>query len=318
MTSSPGDVRVVVVTGASSGIGLATALAASRAGDHVVLAARGESALKEAELECRTAGAASTLAVPTDVADDESVRRCVAAALEVTGRLDVVVHVAGVVSYGRTEVVPPEVFEGVLRTNVLGSVNVARHVIPLMRGHERGTLVLVGSVIGHIGVPGMSPYVLSKWAVRALARQLQLENRDRRDVHVVYVAPGGVDTPIYQVGGNYLGFLGRPPPPVTTPEKVAARIMRTVEQPRHRVQVGLANDLMRFGFSAMPAVYDALVGPLFSLAAQDGGEPVPPHPGNVLGSTPDDYALRGRAGRLVPMILRNLRRALPSLPTPPG
>jgi NAD(P)-dependent dehydrogenase (short-subunit alcohol dehydrogenase family) len=303
--------RVVLVTGASSGIGLATALAASRAGDHLVLAARGESALKSAAIECEYAGAASVRIVPTDVSDDDSVRHCVAEAFEISRRLDVVVHAAGVVTYGRTEMVPPAVYESVLRTNVLGSVNVARHVIPLMRGHERGTLVLLGSVIGHIGVPGMSPYVVSKWGVRALARQLQLENRDRPDVHVVYVAPGGVDTPIYDVGGNYAGFAGRPPPPVTTPEKVASRILKTVDHPRARVQVGAANDFMRFGFTAMPRLFDVLVGPLFSLAAQDRSEPLPPDPGNVLSTTPDRYGLRGRPGRSIRVILGNLRRRLP-------
>jgi NAD(P)-dependent dehydrogenase (short-subunit alcohol dehydrogenase family) len=303
--------RVVLVTGASSGIGLATAIAAARAGDHVVLAARDEAALRRAEDECRAAGAASTRVVPTDVGDDDAVRRCVDAAMEVTGRLDVVVGSAGVVSYGRTESVPPEVFDGVMRTNVLGSVNLARHVIPVLRDQEHGTLVLVGSVIGHIGVPGMSPYVLSKWGVRALARQLQLENRDRPELHVVYLAPGGVDTPIYKLAGNYAGYVGRPPPPVTTPEKVAARILRTVEKPRKRVQVGLANDLIRFGFSAVPALYDVLVGPLFAAAAMDRSDPVVPGPGNVLTSTPETYGLHGRQGNAVAGILRNLRDLSP-------
>ncbi len=310
MTSAPGHPRVILVTGASSGIGLATAIAASRFGDHVVLAARGESALKDAEGECLDAGAASARAVPTDVTDDESVRRCVAEALEINGNLDVVVNSAGVVGYGRTEVVPPEVYEGVLSTNILGSVNVARHVVPVMRGRERGTLVLLGSVIGHIGVPGMSPYVVSKWGVRALARQLQLENRDRPGMHVVYVAPGGVDTPIYEVGANYLGFGGRPPPPVTTPEKVAVRILKSVDHPRPRVQVGLANDVMRFGFNAMPRLYDALVGPLFAMAAQDRSAPVPPDPGNVISPTPERYGLRGRQGHPIRMIVGNVRRRL--------
>jgi short-subunit dehydrogenase len=300
--------RVVLVAGASSGIGLATALAASRAGDHVVMAARSEAALRRAERQCRAAGAASTRVVPTDIADDDAVRRCVAEALEVSRRLDVVVNAAGVVSYGRTEAVPVEVFDAVVRTNVLGSVNLARHVVPVMRGRRRGTFVLVGSVIGHIGVPGMSPYVLSKWGVRALARQLQLENRDRPDVNVVYLAPGGVDTPIYRLAGNYAGFAGRPPPPVTTPEKVAARILKTVDKPRKRVQVGLTNDVMRLGFNTMPALFDLLVGPLFSAAAQDRTQPVAPGPGNVLQPTPDGYGLRGRQGNPVVGVLRNLRR----------
>lgn len=302
--------RVVLVTGASSGIGLATAVAASRAGDHVVLAARDEDALKRAEEQCRDAGAASTRLVAFDIGDDEAVRRGVSEALSVAGRLDLVVNAAGVVSYGRTEEVPAEVFDRVLRTNVVGTVNLARHVVPVLRAQEYGTFVLVGSVIGHIGVPGMSPYVLSKWAVRALARQLQLENRDRRDVHVVHLAPGGVDTPIYKLAGTYSGYVGRPPPPVTTPEKVARRILRTVEHPRDRVQVGVANDLMRFGFTAAPRLFDLLVGPLFSVAGQDRTHVVPPGPGNVLVPTPDSYGVRGRQGNAVVGIVRNLRSLL--------
>jgi NAD(P)-dependent dehydrogenase (short-subunit alcohol dehydrogenase family) len=300
--------RVTLVTGASSGIGLATAVGASRAGDHVVLAARDEGALREAEQQCRVAGAASTRVVPTDLGEDDDVRRCVAEALEVTGRLDVVVNVGGVVSYGRTEDVPPEVFDGVVRTNLLGSANLARHVVPVLRRQETGTYVLVGSVIGHIGVPGMSPYVVSKWGVRALARQLQLENRDRPDIHVVYLSPGGVDTPIYRLAGNYAGYVGRPPPPVTTPEKVAARIRRSVDHPRARVQVGLANHAMRLGFNVFPWAFDLLVGPLFSVAGQDRTEPVAPGPGNVLWPTPDSYGLRGDQGNPLVGIARNLRR----------
>ncbi len=307
MSGSPARARVVLVTGASSGIGLATAVAASRAGHHVVLAARDEAALQRAEDLCRAAGAASTRVVPTDVGEDADVRRCVAEALEVTGHLDVVVNAAGVVSYGRTEVIPLEVFDAVVRTNLLGAVNLARHVVPVLRGQQHGTFVLVGSVIGHIGVPGMSPYVVSKWA-RALARQLQLENRDLRGLYVVYLAPGGVDTPIHRLAGNYAGYVGRPPPPVTTPERVAARILRTVDRPRQRVQVGLANDVMRLGFTAFPRVFDLLVGPLFAEAGQDLTEPVAPGPGNVLWPTPDSYGLRGRQGNPLVGIARNLRK----------
>jgi short-subunit dehydrogenase len=307
VTSPPAHPRAVLVAGASSGIGLATAIAAAGAGDHVTLAARDAGALRRAERQCRAAGAASTRVIPTDVGDDDAVRRCVDEALSVTGRLDVVVDAAGVVSYGRTEAVPAEVFDGVLRTNVSGSVNLARHVVPVLRHQGQGTLVLIGSVIGHIGVPGMSPYVLSKWAVRALARQLQLENRDQPDVHVVYVAPGGVDTPIYRLAANYAGFAGRPPPPVTTPEKVAGRILKTVDRPRKRSQVGVANDVLRFGFSTMPGLFDLLVGPLFSVAAQDRTDPVAPGPGNVLAPAPGGYGLRGGQGNPVVGILRNLR-----------
>jgi NAD(P)-dependent dehydrogenase (short-subunit alcohol dehydrogenase family) len=313
---APRRPRSVLVTGASSGIGRASALAAARAGDHVVLAARDESALEVARAECLTVGAASALVVALDIGDDEAVSQCVKEAAELTGSLDVVVHAAGVVAYGRTEEVPADVFDGVLRTNVMGTVNLARHVVPVLRRQEQGTLVLVGSVIGHIGVPGMSPYVLSKWAVRALARQLQLENRDRPDVHVVHVAPGGVDTPIYRQAATYSGFVGRPPPPVASPERVARRIWRLVDHPRPRAQLAVSNDLIRFGFTATPLLYDLLVGPLFAVAAQDRTARVPPGPGNVLSSNPagnqvsgdQDGAVRGIARNLVAVVKPWLRR----------
>jgi NAD(P)-dependent dehydrogenase (short-subunit alcohol dehydrogenase family) len=298
--------RVVLVTGASSGIGRATAVAAAAAHDHVVLVAREESTLVDVEKECLTAGAASTLFVTADVGDDADVARCVREALAVTGSLDVVVNAGGVVAYGRTEEIPPDVFDGVLRTNVTGSVNLARHVVPVLRRQEHGTRVLVGSVIGHIAVPGMSPYVVSKWGVRALARQLQVENRDRAGVHVVYAAPGGVDTPIYAQAGNYSGVVGRPPPPVASPEKIARRILRLIDHPRPRAQLGITNNVMRLGFSGLPWLYDVLVGPLFTVAAKDQTTPVAAGAGNVLESVPTGNRLHGDQGNPVLGIGRNL------------
>lgn len=274
--------RVVLVTGASSGIGRATALRAAASHDHVVLVARGVQSLEQVAAECTAAGAASAMVVPTDVGHDEQVAACFATVLETHGAVDAVVHAAGVVAYGRTEDVPAEVFDGVLRTNLAGSVNVARHALPVLRRQGHGTLVLTGSVIGHVAVPSMSPYVLSKWGVRALARQLQIENRDVPGVHIAYVAPGGVDTPIYVQAASYDGFLGRPPPPVAGPDKVARTMLRLLDRPRARTQVNVSNHVLRLGFSALPPVYDAMVGPLFRVVALDQTRRVAATAGNVL------------------------------------
>jgi short-subunit dehydrogenase len=217
-----------------------------------------------------------------------------------------VLNCAGVVAYGRTEEVPVEVFDKVLQTNLHGSVNVARHTIPVMRRQGSGSLVLFGSVIGHIGVPSMSAYVLSKWGVRALARQLQLENRDVADLSIAYIAPGGVDTPIYEQAANYDGFVGRPPPPVASPEHVARVALRRLDRPRARTQVGLANDVIRFGFTAMPWAFDVLVGPLFKLAATDRTTPVDPGAGNVLTSHFQGNQLHGAQGNALLGLGRNL------------
>ena len=297
-----GAAPVLMVTGASSGIGRAVALRAARTGAHLVLVARDGVALAGVAEECEGLGAAGACVEPVDIGDDAAVAGAVRRTLEREGRLDAVVNSAGVVAYGVLQAVPVDVFDAVLRTNLLGSANIARHVLPVLRAQGRGHLVLVGSVLGHIAAPGMTAYIVSKWGVRALARQLVLENRDLAHVHVSCVSPGGVDTPIYETAANYLGLRGRPPAPVSSPEHVAAAIHRILDRPRNRRQVGPANGLMRAGFTFLPGVYDALVGPLFGVAALDRTTPLTPAPGNVLSPAADGHTLRGsQPGPLVAM-----------------
>lgn len=308
VSSSAGSARVVLVTGGSSGIGKAVCLRAARAGDHLVLVARGRSALEETARECARAGAASTMVCPVDVADDAGMSAVVSAVVGRHGAVDAVVSCAAVVAYGRIEDVPADIFERVLRTNLVGPVTVARHVLPHMRRRGRGHLILVGSVLGHIAAPTMASYVLSKWGVRALAQQLRIENRDVRDLHLDYISPGGVDTPIYAQAANYSGYVGRPPPPVASPERIASVVMRRLDRPGGRSQVGLANEVIRFGFNVVPWAYDALVGPLFHVAAKDRTSPVAPTPGNVLTSRPVGNRVHGDQGSATLGVLRNIVR----------
>ena len=302
--------RVVLVTGASSGIGEATARLAAVRGDHVVLLARGADSLERVAVDCATLGAASTLVVPTDMADDSQVAAAVSAAVARHGRLDVVVGCAGVVAYGRIEDVPVDVFDRVVSTNLLGSVNLARHALPVLReqggGAGAGSMVLVGSLIGHIAVPDMAAYVVSKWGVRGLVRQLRVDNRDRPGVQVGYVAPGGVDTPIYRQAATYGDSVGRPPFPVSPPETIARRVLTVADHPWRGGQAGVSNDVIRFGFTALPWVYDRLVGPLFSVVAQDLVAPVVRGPGNVLASQQVGNGLRGHQGSALRGIGANL------------
>jgi short-subunit dehydrogenase len=302
--------RVVLVTGASSGIGRATAREAARRGDHVLLLARDLVTLEEAAQECRALGAASARPLPVDITDAAAVQATVAEVQRDLGRIDAVVHSAGVVAYGRFEQVPADVFAGVIRTNLLGTANLARAVLPQMRDRNAGHLILLGSLIGHIAPPYMSAYAVSKWAVRGLARELVVENRDRPGVHIGLVSPGGVDTPIYLQAANYLGQVGRPPPPVVSPEKVARRALRLIDHPRARVQVGAANRLIATGFGVFPAVYDAIVTPMFVNAATDRRQQVDPGTGNVLGSVPSGNRLHGDQGSAVADIIGNLLTAV--------
>ena len=298
--------RVVLVTGASSGIGEAVARRAAARGDHLVLVARGREALQRVAADCDVLGAASTLVTTADVSDDTEVGQAVAEAVGEHGRLDVVASCAGVVAYGRIADVPVDVFDQVVATNLLGSVNLARHVLPVLRDQDDGALVLVGSVVGHLGVPDMAAYVVSKWGVRGLLRQLRVDNLDRSGVRFAYIAPGGVDTPIYRQAATYGDSVGRPPFPVDRPEKIAARVLAAADAPWRGGQVGLSNDVIRFGFNAVPWVYDRLVGPLFSLVAQDLVAPVVHGPGNVLASRQEHNGLRGGHGNALVALGANL------------
>jgi NAD(P)-dependent dehydrogenase (short-subunit alcohol dehydrogenase family) len=238
--------------------------------------------------------------------DDDAVRRAVAGAVARHGRLDVVVGHAGVVAYGRLQDVPADVFDGVLATNLTGSVNLMRHVLPVLREQGTGSVVLVGSLIGHIAVPDMAAYVLSKWGVRGLVRQLRVDNRDRPQLRFGYVAPGGVDTPIYEQAATYGDAVGRPPFPVQSPERVARQVLAAADHPWRGGQTSAANHVIRFGFAALPAVYDRLVGPLFRVAAQDLVREVVLGPGNVLTSRQEHNALRGTHGSALVGIGRNI------------
>ncbi len=141
------------MTGASSGIGRATALHAAAAGDHVVVLARRAGELEDLVEECVRSGAASAGVAVADVTEDDRMAQVVARVLDEHGRIDAVLHCAGVVTYGRTEDVSAEDFLQVVSTNLLGSATLARHVIPVFREQEHGVLVLVGSLLGHVGRP---------------------------------------------------------------------------------------------------------------------------------------------------------------------
>jgi NAD(P)-dependent dehydrogenase (short-subunit alcohol dehydrogenase family) len=284
---------VVLVTGASSGIGRATAIQFAGQGASLVLVARSEQTLTDAAADCRAAGAAAVEVAPADVLDRDALRKAVDRATGTFGRLDVVVHAATVMAYGRLEDLDPDVFERVVDTALHGTNNVVLAVVPVFRRQQRGSLIVVSSLLASITAPTMGAYVAAKWGQLGLIRTLQQELRELPDVHVSAVAPGGVTTPIYDQAATVLGNTGHPPPPVYTPERVARAVVDRVQDPRRLKQSGFANPLVIAGFRLFPPVFDALVGPLLKVFGMSR-DSVPPTTGNVFAPVPEKEATRGR------------------------
>ncbi len=294
MTASSARQEVVVVTGASSGIGLSTARAFAGRGAHLVLASRSAERLAVVAARCLADGAASASVAVTDVADEQAVRRLVSGAVEQHGRIDVVVHAATVMAYGTLEELPAEIFTAVVDTAVQGTFHLARAALAVFRNQRRGHLVVVNSLLGSIAAPQMGAYVVAKWGQAGMLRVLQLETRDEPEIRVSSVSPGGVNTPIYAQAANVTGRSARPPAPVDSPEKVARAIVSCVDRRRARVSVGPANPLIVAGFRLLPRVYDALVTPLLHLASLTRRPDTEPSTGNVFAPQPAGEAEHGR------------------------
>jgi NAD(P)-dependent dehydrogenase (short-subunit alcohol dehydrogenase family) len=287
---------VVVITGASSGIGRSTARALSGQGWNVVLASRSATALAAAELECAVYGV-ETLVVPTDVGDVAAVDALFDTAAARFGRIDAVVNTAATVAYGRFEDIPAEIYDRVITTNVLGTADVARAALRQFRVQGGGDMVLTGSLLGKIAVPLRSPYVTNMWGVHALVRMIQIEARESPGVHVTLISPGSVNTSAYSQAANYTSREGRPPPPIDPPEKVAGAIVKSLAKPRRERSVGIANPVVVLGFRLLPAVFDLAVGPLMKLGGLSR-RPVADHAGSVLEPNPQGEAEHGFWGRL--------------------
>jgi short-subunit dehydrogenase len=305
---------VVVITGASSGIGRAAAHAFARRGARLVLAARREELLLDVAAECALAGS-DALAVRTDVTDESAVHDLARAAVQRFGGIDVWVNNAGVGIYGAFVDVPTEAFRRVLETNLFGCVHGARAVLPHFVQRGRGVLINVASGWGFVGTPYMSSYVASKFALVGLGESLRQELRRLRDVHVCTLVPAGIDTPFYQHAANLTGRTVGPVPPVYSVDLAARAIIELAERPRRERVVGRAFLLLRGLHELWPGLAERVMGRWTEATAFGTGparrtmgnlfEPVEAGAGESGGWGP----LGGRAGR-AGTVLRSALHAL--------
>jgi NAD(P)-dependent dehydrogenase (short-subunit alcohol dehydrogenase family) len=282
---------VVVITGASSGIGRATALAFASKGACIVLAARREKALREVVSECERRGG-SAVAVPTDVCDEAAVHELARRALEQYGRIDVWINNAGVALFARFEDSPSDLYRRVLDTNLMGTVHGARAALPRFLEQGSGVLINVASISAFAGQPFGSAYGVSKAAIRAFGQSLREELTGSEHIHVCTILPSMTDTPIWQNAANYSGHAIHPPRPVSKPEDVAEVIVRLARKPKSEVVVGGAGRFVRLCAAVAPGLMERVSGYLVKKTLFKD-EPAPPSSGNLLAPSPVPASVSG-------------------------
>lgn len=288
--------QVVVITGASSGIGRATALTFARERATVVLAARRTGVLHELAAECERAGAKAALVVPTDVTDKAAVEALAAAAVRRFGRFHVWVNNAAVHLFGRLEDHPEAETRRVLETNILGYTFGAQAAVRHFRLHGAGTLINVASAVAEVPQPYAAAYVMSKHAVRGLANSIRQELwlDGARDIHVCSVMPATVDTPLFVHGANFSGRRVKAMPPIYTPERIAAVIVKLAHKPKAEVVVGAQVKLMAGMHRVAPQPVQAAMATLVDTAHIVRDQPGPhDHQGNLFEPMAEGDTIRG-------------------------
>jgi short-subunit dehydrogenase len=264
----PVNEQIVVITGASSGIGRAAALRFGRMGATVVLAARNVIGLEETAREIQSAGGQAHV-IPTDVSEWAQVERLAFQTVEMFGRIDTWVNDAGVAVYATAENTTIEETARVLQVNFMGIVHGVKAVLPYMRQQGYGIIINLGSLESQRAIPYHSAYTASKHAVKAYTDTLRMElQHEKSGINVTLILPAGINTPFFNHARSKLGVKPMPPPPVYAPELVAESIVSAAQHPQRDIYVGGASMLFTLLERISPGLSDRMMvtgGALFKL-----------------------------------------------------
>lgn len=290
---------VVVITGASSGIGRQTAqyFAAEKA--RLVLAARDVVALDEVVRTCMEVGA-EAIAVPTDVADEAQVVALGEAAIKHFGAIDVWVNNAGAYMMGAVEDVPTDAYRRLMDVNFMGTVHGTRAALREFRRRGRGVIINVGSVAGKTSYALAAAYCASKHAVHGFTEALRQELVGT-GIHACVVAPATVDTPLFEHAANYTHREIEAMRPIYPASQVAEEIVALAKHPQREVTVGAAPKMFAVLHGLAPDLYERMQ-PRMVDAEHLGDAPREDTPGNLFGATEPHHIDGGWQARKAGMV----------------
>src|SRR5256885_5285498 len=290
----PPTPRVVVVTGASAGIGRAVAREFARQGWRVALLARGEDGLAGALADVEGLGAQG-MAIPTDVADTEQVEAAAARVEAAWGPIDVWVNDAMATIFSEALRISPEDFRRATDVTYLGAVWATLAALRRMKPRDRGTIVQVGSALAYRSIPLQAPYCGAKAALRGFTDSLRCElAHDASRVHLTMVQLSAFNTPQFEWGRTTLPWRPRPMGTIFQPEVAARAVYWAATHRRRELWVGWPAVQAILGTRLMPGLLDRLLGRT-AVRGQHTGEPFPPgRQDNLYHPVPGDHGAHGR------------------------
>jgi NAD(P)-dependent dehydrogenase (short-subunit alcohol dehydrogenase family) len=286
--------EVVVITGASAGVGRATAHRFARDGARVALIARSSDGLEVAAEEVRRLGG-QALPIALDVSDADAVEAAAARVEQELGPIDIWINDAMATIFAPVHAISPADFRRATEVTYLGTVYGTMAALRRMRERNRGTIVQVGSALAYRAIPLQAPYCGSKFAIRGFTDALRVElMHERSDIHITMVQLSAFNTPQFQWGRTTLPRRPQPVPPIFQPEVAAQGIHWAAHHRRRELNVGFPAVKAILGNKLFPKLADRALVRL-GYAGQMGKLPLPQdRPDNLYEAVPADYGTHGR------------------------